>query len=223
MIDPQILDYVNQQITAGISVEEIRKSLLSSGWQEGDINDALSRANSFSVTTNPTRANRELNRKLLILILAGILIIGGSALGYFYYSKNNAVTLSPTPTEMPTPTMTPSTTQPVPTPTQSPNPKTVSDVVADNLRVARAKSIQTGFKQDINNNMIAQATGENVPDWQYPSTLGNSTSVSDPVTGKSFEYKVDSDGKDYILCITLSVKGEICGKSDMNWSLYITK
>lgn len=213
MVDPQLLDYINQQLTAGVSVEEIKKSLLISGWQKEDIDSALNQTNnSPPVIISPASVSPNLNRKLLILILAGILIIGGSALGYFYYNKNKAVTPGPTPIETPAPTT-----------TQSPNPKAVSDVVADNLRVARAKSIQAGFKQDINNNKIAQATGENVPDWQYPSTLGNSAGVSDPVTGKSFEYKVDSDGKDYTLCITLSVKGKICGKSDMNWSLYITK
>ncbi len=41
MISTQILDYIRQQLVAGISKEEISKSLIASGWQVSDINEAF--------------------------------------------------------------------------------------------------------------------------------------------------------------------------------------
>lgn len=42
MVSPQLLDYVRQQQAAGVPKEEIAKSLIASGWQVSDINEALS-------------------------------------------------------------------------------------------------------------------------------------------------------------------------------------
>jgi uncharacterized RDD family membrane protein YckC/type II secretory pathway pseudopilin PulG len=41
MINPQLLDYVRQQQTAGISKEDIRKSLTTQGWSEQDLNEVF--------------------------------------------------------------------------------------------------------------------------------------------------------------------------------------
>ena len=41
MINQQLLDYVRQQLAAGVSKEEISKSLIAAGWQASDVNEAL--------------------------------------------------------------------------------------------------------------------------------------------------------------------------------------
>ena len=42
MVNEQILDYVRQQVAAGTPIETIKKALAKQGWNEQDINDALS-------------------------------------------------------------------------------------------------------------------------------------------------------------------------------------
>ncbi len=41
MINQQLLDYVRQQLAAGVSKEEISKSLIAAGWQASDVNEVL--------------------------------------------------------------------------------------------------------------------------------------------------------------------------------------
>ena len=50
MINQQLLDYVRQQLAAGVSKEEISKSLIAAGWQASDVNEALNP----TVTQPPT-------------------------------------------------------------------------------------------------------------------------------------------------------------------------
>ncbi len=42
MVNQQLLDYIRQQLAAGVSKEEIIQSLITTGWQGQDINDAFS-------------------------------------------------------------------------------------------------------------------------------------------------------------------------------------
>lgn len=42
MINPQLLDYIRQQLAGGVSKEDTVKSLIANGWQVPDINEAFS-------------------------------------------------------------------------------------------------------------------------------------------------------------------------------------
>lgn len=67
MVSQQLLDYVRQQSAAGVSKEEISKSLIAAGWQASDVHEALSQtiaqpssvplSNTNSVTTTRTPLN----------------------------------------------------------------------------------------------------------------------------------------------------------------------
>lgn len=246
MIDPQILEYTRQQSIAGVSIEEIRKSLLSTGWQEGDINDALSQTNnSPHATIGSIGANRGLNKKLLILILAGILIIGGSALGYFYYANNKAVVISPTPTETPSPTSSPTATETPPSATPLPTvikqqtsekitgqpfvdnmpnglPSNFSSAGINNLKIAMVGSIRVSLLVYANKNDTDSANDTKYPT-KLSSVFGGGATPLDPVTKKPFEYTVASDGKDYTLCVELQTGVKTCGHQNTDWSIYFIK
>jgi hypothetical protein len=42
MVNQQLLDYVRQQVAAGISKDVIKKALATQGWSEQDVNEAFS-------------------------------------------------------------------------------------------------------------------------------------------------------------------------------------
>lgn len=45
MITQQLLDYINRQVQLGVPADQIKAGLLASGWQEIDINQAMSAMN----------------------------------------------------------------------------------------------------------------------------------------------------------------------------------
>ena len=55
MISSQLLDYVRQQLGAGVSKEEIVKSLITNGWQVSDINEAFASIANPSFVPQPTQ------------------------------------------------------------------------------------------------------------------------------------------------------------------------
>ena len=119
MINQQLLDYINQRLISGTSKEEIKKVLLSNGWQENDIDDAINQAsNLFTESIKTMRIGHALNRKVLILALVGILVVGSGVLGYFYYTKNiivnqiPPVSFNPPSTEISVSTTTPADAAP---------------------------------------------------------------------------------------------------------------
>lgn len=137
MINQQLLDYINQQLISGISQEMIKKALLDSGWQENDIDDAMSKAsNLFTESIKPVEASHILNKKVLMLVLAGVLIVGSGALGYFYYEKNKITTqplpisLNPSTTKTPISNITPSNVEsPAPAATETPISATTPSII----------------------------------------------------------------------------------------------
>src|SRR3989344_6205520 len=42
MVNPQLLDYIKQQLQQNVSKEQIKNSLLANGWQTSDIDEAFS-------------------------------------------------------------------------------------------------------------------------------------------------------------------------------------
>ena len=89
----QLLDYATKSLKRGVPAERIRQSLISSGWSEGEINEALNKAKPLisSPQIRPqTTAVKNFNEKpfyeeekkkplvlWLIISILGVLIIGG--------------------------------------------------------------------------------------------------------------------------------------------------
>ena len=116
MINQQLLDYVKQQTSqAGVSREEIKKALITAGWQVADIDEALAASSSaqptkvietsakaagllhvvspaaspaVSSTTSPAASSKGINKKILIIVIAvilGLALIGGGVFAYLNY------------------------------------------------------------------------------------------------------------------------------------------
>jgi hypothetical protein len=89
MPNQQLLDYIKQQLRAGSSAEQIKQDLLSSGWQEANVNEALSvlspqpvqNENPASQIPSPSRpiAPADTNSKipLPVRIIALLMLLGG--------------------------------------------------------------------------------------------------------------------------------------------------
>ncbi|MHB8660613.1 MAG: hypothetical protein ACYC75_01580 [Minisyncoccota bacterium] len=78
MLNQELLDYVRQQIAAGVSQKDVTKTLMTGGWTKQDA-DAV-----FEVLPHPVaQSNRKgINISLLFGVLATLVLVGGSA---FYF------------------------------------------------------------------------------------------------------------------------------------------
>lgn len=92
-MNQELQDYIKKAKENGLGDEQIKQELLKAGWQEQDINLALSESRSFQVP-NPESYSEEAGRKkpsklaTIILVVAPIiLIIAGGALAYNYFIK----------------------------------------------------------------------------------------------------------------------------------------
>lgn len=165
MIQQPIVDYVSQSRNSGMSDEQITEALKSAGWQESDISDSFNnQAGGSSIPpSDPVGPKHVFNKKLLLLVLVGILVIGGSALGYFYYNKNKPVavvsSVSPSPTLTETPIPTVSVTTSV-----TPTPKTTSK--STNPDISRVTAIMVdicqGYLTSNNSLIIKHASAQTV-------------------------------------------------------------
>ncbi|MHB8660964.1 MAG: WD40/YVTN/BNR-like repeat-containing protein [Minisyncoccota bacterium] len=104
MVTPQLLDYIRQQLVAGVSKEEIIQSLITTGWQGQDINDAFSTIGTQSalpqiqkapaatfIQSTVTQNDRARGRKRwLVILIVLLLIVVGAVLAYFAFYKNSA-------------------------------------------------------------------------------------------------------------------------------------
>lgn len=117
MINQQLLEYISQQLSAGVSKEEISKALVSSGWQIGDINEA------FTVISSPATQSVAVSHKgmwTIVIILLVFVGIGGALAAYSYVPS-----IVPTAITTSAPTIEATTTQSVvPTETSSVSPIT---------------------------------------------------------------------------------------------------
>jgi hypothetical protein len=101
MINQQLLDYINQQLTQGIPKEIISRNLISQGWDPTDVNEGFSAAEILpSMSTNnipdPTvspslQQNNKSSKKILIgtFLILGIIFIG---VGIFASMHNTSET-----------------------------------------------------------------------------------------------------------------------------------
>jgi hypothetical protein len=83
----QLFDYIVQQLKQGTPTEVISSNLLSQGWQQKDIDEALFRAQNQNSATEPivTKGNVKINGKvttslkkelIVLLIIIGLVIVG---------------------------------------------------------------------------------------------------------------------------------------------------
>src|SRR6185369_13468456 len=85
-INQELLDYVRSRLVAGFNEAEIRNNLMDAGWQAGNIDEAIiqSAAELFPQTVR----HSFIGKKILLIILVGILVIGATVFGYFYHNQN---------------------------------------------------------------------------------------------------------------------------------------
>lgn len=96
MINQQLLDYVKQQTSqTGASREEIKKALITAGWQSADIDEAMTAEagvqSTKAVGPSSIALPKRINKKILIIIIAvilGLALIGGGVFAYFAYFQS---------------------------------------------------------------------------------------------------------------------------------------
>lgn len=82
MITPELIAFVRQQTSQGVSPDTIKSTLQSQGWNESDISEALKQADQPSVapqSQTPTPSARPHHSRTLLFSIAGILLITGVA------------------------------------------------------------------------------------------------------------------------------------------------
>ncbi|MHB8660965.1 MAG: hypothetical protein ACYC75_03490 [Minisyncoccota bacterium] len=84
MVSSQLLDYARQQVAAGVSKEEIAKSLIAAGWQVSDVNEVMSQI-STPPSSTPSINARPIIRPMIYLKefakSIGLLIVANVILG----------------------------------------------------------------------------------------------------------------------------------------------
>ncbi|MFH1769838.1 MAG: S8 family serine peptidase [Parcubacteria group bacterium] len=108
MLDPQLITYISQQRQAGIPDDQIRSSLLSSGWQATDIDTALGGGQAQPAqTTQPVQPTQQpqpvqqpqptSSKKTLILIIVMTVLIIALIASYFLFFRDSSSDPTPTP------------------------------------------------------------------------------------------------------------------------------
>lgn len=104
MITQELLDYIKQQLKEGVSEEEIKNSLLANDWQEKDIEEAFNsirrgdegdqsdldsvEGRIYPQSNISSAQPRKKTIAVIISIILGVAIVGGSVFGYFYYFQS---------------------------------------------------------------------------------------------------------------------------------------
>ena len=92
MTNQQMLDYIKQQLQQGVNNEAIKTSLIANGWQSADVEEAFklittqSQLSQSDIAQPPKSFNKIM---LLVIIVIGVLVIGGGAIGYFAFIRNS--------------------------------------------------------------------------------------------------------------------------------------
>lgn len=104
MITPELLNYIRQQLGAGVSKSDITNALKSQGWQDADINEALILNEHFLtenknvsqplqvVSSNKAKLTiPKLSSRKIIIISASILLVVAIGFGSFAYFRTTTV------------------------------------------------------------------------------------------------------------------------------------
>lgn len=122
MINPQLLDFVRQQQSAGVTADSIKKALLTRGWNEQDINEAFAGTNSINLS-QPAPVSSSIVKNVLLGIV-GLIVIGAIAGGaYFYFAPQpSSQSITDGSLQVPSKNTETQTTQPINTETQQVKP-----------------------------------------------------------------------------------------------------
>ena len=88
MVTPQLLDYVRQQLAAGVAQDDIRHTLATQGWAEQDIGEAFAPApppQTFVSSVKPTKTRWPL---IVVAVLGLIAVVGGA---YLYMQTKHLI------------------------------------------------------------------------------------------------------------------------------------
>ncbi len=95
MANPELQNYISQSRSSGMSNEQIRQSLVSQGWAEADVSEALGLGAATTSAGSAAAASGWLTGKTIAGILA-VLVLGGAAT---YFLLSNSSDQSKTTTE----------------------------------------------------------------------------------------------------------------------------
>ena len=87
MPDQQLIDYIKQAQATGQNKEEIKSALLGIGWQEKDVDDALSGA-VFSAQSATSGVSHSSKLIIIATSLAAVLFIAAGFTYYFYFYES---------------------------------------------------------------------------------------------------------------------------------------
>lgn len=90
MVSLQLLDYIRQQLAAGIPKEEISKSLIASSWQVSDINEAFASISPSPSTQVPVQNSVQptvsSHKGMMPVVIVLFLLVGvGGAFAAYHY------------------------------------------------------------------------------------------------------------------------------------------
>jgi len=102
MINNEILTYIKDLLSKGVSETEIKKNLISSGWQEADINEAFNKTRASSIPQGeieiktetkigdkPLNIRSKSKNKIFVLLTAVLIVLlAGGGLIYWYFIVN---------------------------------------------------------------------------------------------------------------------------------------
>lgn len=98
MIDRRLVDYIKSELSKSTSLEQIRQNLLSKGWSNYDINEAMNLATQQKTLSAPPVTYKEPAKKTpkkgIIFILIVIVIIGG-IFAFFMLREKQVVSETP--------------------------------------------------------------------------------------------------------------------------------
>jgi len=118
MTNPQLLDYIRQQLQQGINKGNIKASLFQNGWRNADIEEAftLITTQDQSGLPNVTPPGGINKKALLAVAIIGVLVIGGGIMGYSVFINRDVTVIPPSLVSLNPPlTETPVSTSPLAT------------------------------------------------------------------------------------------------------------
>lgn len=103
MVDQRLVDYIKSELSRGNSLQQIKQNLLTRGWPNYDVNEAVSFATeqkTFPSSQTPIKTGKPTKKYsilLIILVLIVVIIIGGGFAFLMLTGKEAPVVTAPIP------------------------------------------------------------------------------------------------------------------------------
>ena len=75
MADQKLVEYVKGQLKKGQTVEMVRQALLTQGWKEKDIAEAIASAAAVPIPAGPSMPQKKRRWPMIVAVVGAILII----------------------------------------------------------------------------------------------------------------------------------------------------